>query len=126
MKPSSAYDNFITFKKTILSMKKAIPFLVLVLLITSGCNSENAEKAVQGYVSETINDFKDGLPTEVKQLDSLIRDSNAIKRKIAESTHLDSLEKYNDRLKDARNGLQKDISSVDSIGQEIKRRFEFN
>lgn len=107
-------------------MKYVIPFLVLVLLITSGCNSENAEKAVQGYVSETINDFKDGLPTEVKQLDSLLRDSNAIKRKIAESTHLDSLQKYNDLLKDARNGLQKDISSVDSIGQEIKRRFEFN
>jgi uncharacterized protein YlxW (UPF0749 family) len=107
-------------------MKKAIPFLIFVLFITAGCNSENAEDAVQGYVSETLKDFKAGLPNELKQLDSLLNDSTAIKRKIAETTDLDSLQKYNDLLKDARNGLQKDISSVDSIGQEIKRKFEFN
>jgi len=107
-------------------MKKAIPFLIFVLFITAGCNSQNAEDAVQGYVSETLKDFKDELPQELKQLDSFLNDSTAIKRKIAETTNLDSLKKYNDLLKEAKNGVQKDISSIDSIGSEIKQRFEFN
>ncbi|MEJ5961633.1 hypothetical protein [Pedobacter immunditicola] len=107
-------------------MKKAIPFLIFVLFITAGCNSQNAEDAVNGYVSETLKDFKDGLPNELKQLDSLINDSTAIKRKIAETTNLDSLKKYKELLKEAKNGVQKDISSIDSVGSEIKRKLEFN
>jgi len=107
-------------------IKNAIPFLVLVLLLTAGCNSQNAEDAAKGYLTETLNDFKEGLPNELKQLDSLLQDSTAIKRKIAETTNLDSLEKYNELLKEAKNGLQKDISSIDSIGSEIKQRLEFN
>ena len=96
-------------------MKNAILFLVLVLFITVGCNSQNTEEAVQGYVSETLNDFKDRLPADIRQLDSILRDSAAIKRKIAETTNLDSLKKYNDLLMEAKNLLQKDISQIDSV-----------
>jgi hypothetical protein len=95
-------------------MKNAILFLVLVLFITVGCNSQNTEEAVQG-VSETLNDFKDRLPADIRQLDSILRDSAAIKRKIAETTNLDSLKKYNDLLMEAKNLLQKDISQIDSV-----------
>jgi hypothetical protein len=102
-------------------MKNAIPFLVLVLFITVGCNSQNTEEAVQGYLSEKLNVIKDGLPKELKKLDSFLLDSTAIKRKIAETTNLDSLEKYNDLLIDAKKTLQKDISSIDSINSEIEQ-----
>ena len=82
--------------------------------MTAGCNSQTAEEAVQGYVSETLNDFRDQLPEELKQIDSLLLDSGAIKRKIAETTDLDSLAKYND-LTETKNLLKKDISLIDSI-----------
>ena len=96
-------------------MKNAFPFLLLVLFITAGCNSQNAEEAVQGYVTETLNDFRDQLPKELRKMDSLLLDSTAIKLKIAKTTNLDSLEKYNDLLMEAKNFLQKDISAIDSI-----------
>ena len=98
-------------------MRKIITFFALVLLLGSGCNSQNAEDAVQGYVAETLNDFKDQLPEELKMVDSLLFDSAAIKRKIAETTDLDSLKKYNELLMDAKNLLQKDISAIDSISE---------
>lgn len=107
-------------------MKKAIPFIVLVLLFTAGCSSQNAEDAAKGFLTETLNDFKNELPNELKMIDSFLLDSTSIKRKIAETTNLDSLEKYNELLKDTRNGLQKDISTIDSVSSEIKKRFEFN
>src|SRR5690554_1134320 len=107
-------------------MKNAIPFLSLILLLASGCNTQNAEEAVEGYLSETLNDFKGQLPEELKMLDSLLLDSAAITKKIAETTNLDSLEKYNDLLMDAKNLLQKDISTIDSINPEIKQLLELN
>ncbi len=107
-------------------MKNIIPFLALILVLTASCNSENAEKAVQGYLSETLNDLKGQLPEELQMLDSLLLDSISIKQKIAETTNLDSLEKYNDLLMDARNLLQKDISTIDSISPEIKQLLELN
>jgi acetamidase/formamidase len=96
-------------------MKNANSFLLLILFMTAGCNSQTAEEAVQGYVSKTLNDFRDQLPEELKQIDSLLLDSGAIKRKIAETTNLDSLAKYNDLLTEAKNLLKKDISPIDSI-----------
>src|SRR5687768_5372486 len=105
-------------------MKNAIPFLIVVLFITVGCNSQNAEEAVQGYVSETLNDFRDQLPKELKLLDSLLLDSSAIKRKIAETSNLDSLEKYNNLLMEAKNSLKKDMSPIDSISQEIRQQLK--
>jgi len=98
-------------------MKNAIPLLLMLSLFIAGCNSETAEEAVQGYVSETLNDFKDQLPKELKQVDSLLRDSNAIKRKIAETTNLDSLEKYNELLNEAKSILR-GVSSIDSMIRE--------
>lgn len=107
-------------------MKNIIPLLALILLIATSCNSENAEKAVQGYLSETLNDLKGQLPEELQMLDSLLLDSASIKQKIAETTNLDSLEKYNDLLMDTRNLLQKDISTIDSISPEIEQLLELN
>lgn len=107
-------------------MKNITPFLALILLFTASCNSENAEEAVQGYLSETLNDLKGQLPEELQMLDSLLLDSASIKQKIAETTNLDSLEKYNDLLMDAKNLLQKDISTIDSISPEIKQLLELN
>ena len=49
-------------------MKNAISLLLMLSLFIAGCNSENAEEAVQGYVSETLNDFKDQLSKELKQM----------------------------------------------------------
>jgi hypothetical protein len=98
-------------------MKNAIPLLLVLSFFIAGCNSETAEEAVQGYVSETLNDFKDQLPKELRQADSLLRDSNAIKRKITETTNLDSLEKYNELLNEAKSTLR-GVSSIDSMVRE--------
>jgi hypothetical protein len=107
-------------------MKYPIPFLVLILLLSTACNRQNAEEAVQGYLTESLKDFKEQLPEEIKVLDSLLLDSATIKQKIAKSTNVDSLEKYNELLKDAKNMLHKDISTIDSVSPEIEQLFELN
>ncbi len=96
-----------------------------MLFITAGCNTQNAEEAVQGYISESLNDFKDGLPEELKGFDSILLDSTAIKRKVAETTNLDSLKRYKELLMNAKEVFKKDISSIDSINAKIKQ-LEFN
>lgn len=108
-------------------MKK--PFLLFglgLLLFSAGCNSENAEKAIQGYLSESVENIKGQLPEELKILDSLLIDSISIREKIAETTNFDSLEKYNKLLLEAENLLKKDVSSFDSINPEIRNILDLN
>lgn len=107
-------------------MRKILTFFALVPLLISGCNSQSAEEAVQGYVSEAVNEFKDKLPRELKMVDSLIFDSAALKVKIEETTDLDSLKKYNDMLIDARNSLHGEILKIDSTGSKVKQLLELN
>lgn len=108
-------------------MKKSNLLLgLLFVLFSTGCNSESAEKAVQGYLSESLEDLKGQLPEELKMLDSLLIDSISIREKIAETTNLDSLEKYNKILLEAENLIKKDVSSIDSIHPEIRNILELN
>lgn len=108
-------------------MRKAIIlFASAVVLTSTACNSENAEKAVNGYISETLTDLKDQLPEELKLIDSLLLDSARLEEKIAETTNLDSLEKYKQQLLEAKNMLKEDVSRLDSISPEIREMFELN
>lgn len=99
---------------------------LLFVLVFAGCNRENAEKAVNGYISETLTDLKDQLPEELKLIDSLLLDSARLQEKIAETTNLDSLEKYKQQLLEAKNMLKEDVSKLDSINPEIREMFELN
>lgn len=107
-------------------MKNAIPFLALVFLLVSGCNTKSTEKVFQDYMSEKLNDLKQHLPKELKMLDSLLLDSGSIKQKIAEISNLDSLEKYSDLLMKAKTILEKDSLNIDSISPEMKQLLELN
>lgn len=108
-------------------MRKAIIlFASAVVLTSTACNRENAEKAVNGYISETLTDLKDQLPEELKLIDSLLLDSARLEEKIAETTNLDSLEKYKQQLLEAKNMLKEDVSKLDSINPEIREMFELN
>lgn len=108
-------------------MKKPVVYLALGFLIAlSGCNTDNMEDAAKGYLTETLTDMRKQLPDDLRTLDSLLLDSTVLKKKISEATHIDSLEKYNDLLKDAKNLIKKDISALDSINPEIRQVLEFN
>lgn len=108
-------------------MKRAILSMAIVLmLIATSCNRENAEKAVNGYLSETINEFKEQLPEELKLIDSILLDSAKLQEKIAETTNVDSLAKYRDQLLEAKNMLQEDLSKIDSLNPEIRELLELN
>lgn len=108
-------------------MKKSILYFsaAFVLVLTS-CNHENAEKAVNGYFSETLTDLKEQLPEELKLIDSLLLDSARLQEKIAETTNLDSLQKYNKQLMEAKNMLKEDLSKLDSLNPQIREMFESN
>lgn len=108
-------------------MKRTVVYFAAVFaLLLTGCNRENAEKAVNGYLSETLNDLKDQLPEELKLIDSLLLDSARLQEKIAETTNLDSLDKYKQQLLEAKNMLKDDVSRLDSINPEIREMLELN
>jgi len=106
--------------------KSILLFGFVILLFTTACNRENAEEAVQGYLSKSLDNIKEQLPEELKMLDSLLKDSISIREKLAETTNIDSIEKYNNILLEAENLLKKDISSIDSISPEIKHILDLN
>lgn len=108
-------------------MKKSILYIALgLVLISTGCNREHAEEAVQGYLSKSLNDLKDQLPDEIKMIDSLLGDTVSIKEKIAKTTNIDSLEKYKKQLLETKNLLKEDLSKLDSINPEILEMLDIN
>jgi len=108
-------------------MKKSILLFGFgILLFSTACNRENAEEAVQGYLSKSLNNIREQLPEELKTIDSLLMDSISVREKLAETTNIDSLEKYNNILLEAENLLKKDISSIDSLSPEIRNILDLN
>lgn len=118
---------FLRLVETSCRMKTSVIFLALgSLMALSACNTEKAEDAAKGYLSETLTDLRKQLPGELRTLDSMLLDSTLLKKKIAETTNIDSLEKYNELLKDAKNLIRKDISGLDSLSPEIKQVLEYH
>lgn len=108
-------------------MKKPVIYTALIFSMALGaCNTENAEDAAKGYLTETLTDLRKQLPHDLRALDSMLVDSNLLKKKIEETTNIDSLEKYNNLLKDAKNLIRKDISTLDSINPEVRQVLELN
>ena len=109
-------------------MKKSYFTLIIALLfLVAGCsNEQTAEENVKGYLSEQVEGLKEHIPSEYRDLDSVLKgkyeslshiekvllDSAAFQKKIDAYTskNLDSLEKYKLLMLEAKNMLKEDIS----------------
>ncbi|MBG6235271.1 PBP1b-binding outer membrane lipoprotein LpoB [Pedobacter sp. CAN_A7] len=109
-------------------MKKSYFTIIIALLFLAvGCsNEQTAEENVKGYLSEQVEGLKEHIPSEYRDLDSVLKgkyeslsniekvllDSAAIQKKIDAYTskNIDSLEKYKLLMLEAKNMLKEDIS----------------
>lgn len=103
-----------------------ITIIAISVLISAGCNGKSLEEQAQEYASEALDQVEERVNKEIFGTDSALLDTAAIKKKIAETTHADSLQKYQDKLKDVRNRLELKIQDLDSLGSEAAEILELN
>ena len=111
-------------------MKKSYFTIIIGLLFLAvGCsNEQTTEENVKGYLSKQVEGLKEHIPSEYRDLDSVLKgkyeslshiekvllDSAAFQKKIDAyaSKNLDSLEKYKLLMLEAKNMLKEDLSGI--------------